>query len=200
MLSRKHKALNWLGAHWPSAYLFLRRSVRLLKKLMGKQTYSERRRDYNYYQEVLRLAEKYSSGGVRVIDVGGGEMPVVEDMHWMKQKAVLDILYQPPRPGVEVHVGDLFGFEPAELFDLVLCLQVLEHLHDPARFAERLFAMGSVVIISVPYRWPVDFEPNHVQDPIDEAKLALWTGREPVESVIISDEAERLIAVYRQDA
>jgi hypothetical protein len=61
-----------------------------------------------------------------------------------------------------------------------LCLQVLEHIPDAAAFAQRLLARARWhVIISVPYKWAASRSPNHIHDPVDEAKLATWFGRSP---------------------
>ena len=39
---------------------------------------------------------------------------------------------------------------------------------------------------------------EHLHDPVDERKLHLWTGREPIQTAIVEDlGVERLIAVYR---
>ena len=78
----------------------------------------------------------------------------------------------------------------------MLCLQVLEHLEDPETFARKLFESGRSVIVSVPYRWPAGLRPGHVQDPVDEAKLIGWTGRTPVETCVVRNGRDRLIAVF----
>jgi hypothetical protein len=87
-------------------------------------------------------------------------------------------------------------YTPTNHFDLVLCLQVLEHVEDPAAFASKLFRTGRIVIVSVPYKWAPDRAPGHRHDPVDEEKLRQWTGREPVATRVVADGAARLIAVY----
>lgn len=78
---------------------------------------------------------------------------------------------------------------------MALCLQVLEHVPDPAAFAQKLFALADVVVISVPYKWPKGMTKGHTHDPVDELKLRKWTGREPVESRIV-DRPERMVVAY----
>ncbi len=90
-------------------------------------------------------------------------------------------------------------YRPETYFDLVLCLQVLEHLDNPDAFAQKLLNAGRTVIISVPYRWPQGYCKTHKQDPVDEAKLERWTQRKPVETQIVTNGKERLIAVYQDD-
>jgi hypothetical protein len=94
--------------------------------------------------------------------------------------------------------ADFYEFESAERFDLVLCLQVLEHLDRPGPFARKLLAAGRTTIISVPHEWPGWVTEEHVHDPVDESKLRAWTGGDPTETAIIEDLGmERLIAAYR---
>ena len=100
-------------------------------------------------------------------------------------------------PGVELITADFYKWTPSKAYDVVLCLQVLEHLSRPATFAKKLFHTGKHVIISVPYKWPKGTCKYHVQDPIDEAKIRGWTGRDPDEEYIIRDGGrERIVCVY----
>ena len=78
------------------------------------------------------------------------------------------------------------------------CRQMLEHVADPATFAQKLFSLADVVVISVPYKWPKGMTKGHTHDPVDEVILREWTGREPVESRIV-DRPERLVVVYDEN-
>jgi hypothetical protein len=84
--------------------------------------------------------------------------------------------------------------------DLVLCLQVLEHLQDPETVARKLLDSGRIVIMSVPYQWPAGRNPRHLQDPVSEVKLIGWAGRAPVETRLVRNGVDRLIAVFRGTA
>jgi trans-aconitate methyltransferase len=56
-------------------------------------------------------------------------------------------------PTATVIVADLYSIPVSERFDLVLCTEVLEHLHEPARAVEqlrRLCGRGGRVAITVP--------------------------------------------------
>jgi hypothetical protein len=133
-----------------------------------------------------------------VIDVGANETDILFELSGFTRRVALDIRFIPPRKGLETVVQDFHRYTPPTRFDLVLCLQVLEHLDEPEPFARKLFETGRTVIVSVPYRWPAGVVKGHVQDPVDEAKLLEWTGREPDEVCIAADRWKRLIAVYRQ--
>ena len=163
-----------------------------------EEQYWTQRKHFNYYVEVVRLCRAYEPGGGHVIDVGAGPTHLLHRLDWFAHRVALDRFYFPARRGIDVVQADFLVYQPDRRFDLVLCLQVLEHLEDPARFARRLFAMGRTVIITVPYRWAAGLYSPHVQDPVDEAKLRSWTERAPLETRIVADHSrERLIAVYR---
>jgi Methyltransferase domain len=166
--------------------------------LIGAPSYWETRRDLRYYREVVRLAQAHVSAGGSVLDVGANETEVLERLEWFERRVALDVDEIPRRAGVETVTADFIEFEPEERFDLILCLQVLEHLERPEVFARKLLAAGQTTIISVPNEWPGWVTEEHVHDPVDDSKLRAWTGRDPTETSIVEDlEMERLIAVYR---
>ena len=165
---------------------------------MGKPSYWEARRGFHYYRDVVRLAREHVPGGGTALDVGANETELLEWLDWFERRVALDVAEIPQRPGVETVVADFNDVEAERRFDLVLCLQVLEHLERPRQFAHRLLRAGLTVIVSVPYRWPGWVTEEHLHDPVDERKLHLWTGREPIQTAIVEDlGVERLIAVYR---
>ena len=87
-------------------------------------------------------------------------------------------------------------------YDVVTCLQVLEHIDDDTvyNFAQKLFTLGNIVIISVPYMWKKGICKYHKQDPVDETKLYGWTKKIPIYSIIIKDNHfNRIINVYIQN-
>lgn len=174
---------------------------------------SEVRRDYwkdrknlGYYKQVEAYADQYCPTGRSLLDVGGGVSmgcKLLERFARFDRRMSVENWANAGLPedessidGVEVEICDFLKWQyPVEKFDLVLCLQVLEHIEDEKiiSFTQRLFACGEVVIISVPYRWEAGRCEYHCQDPVDEDKLFGWTGSEPGESVIVG---ERLVAVY----
>jgi len=171
---------------------------RLIRELVPVSTrYWESRKHLAYYAEVVRLARKWEPSGGRVIDVGAGPTRVLSGLGWFAERVALDRHWIPRQRGVKRVRADFLRHEAPRPFDLVLCLQVLEHFEDPAPFARKLLATGRTVIVSVPYRWAKGLTPGHIQDPVDEAMLAGWMGREPDQMSVIHDDQPRLIAVYR---
>jgi len=176
--------------------------VRYLRKLgqpNPPHRYWEKRKHFRYYAEVLRLARQYCPHARSVLDVGSMNSPFIRSFDWIPNKTSLDIRPAPRLRDSTCLTGDFMTYAFARPFDVVLCLQVLEHLDAPAPFSRKLLATGTTVIISVPYQWAQGAAPNHVQDPVDEAKLREWTGRDWLEHVLVRerDGTERLIVVLR---
>jgi SAM-dependent methyltransferase len=189
-------AADWLGRRLPLAYRLARPPWRLALRLLGRPSYWDSRQHYRYYAEAERLARLHVPAGGSVLDVGAHEVELLRRLSWFDERMALDTRYVAPGSGVKTVRADFRDYEPDRTFDLVLCLQVLEHLPEPRAFARKLLATGRTVILSVPYRWPREQHEPHLQDPVDEAKLREWTGTDPIETSIVDDGKERLVAVY----
>jgi len=175
---------------------------RVIKKILrieggGQDNYWERRKSMLYYQETLKLAKKYAPDAETVIDVGSHNTQFLTLVDWIPSKTAIDLRRRPSIPGVMGIQGDFMQFGPENRFDLVLCLQVLEHLDSPALFTQKLLEIGKTVVITVPYKWPKGLCPSHCQDPVDEDKLLSWTEKSWLEKEIVTDDKDaRLIAVF----
>jgi hypothetical protein len=163
-------------------------------------SYWAERKDYRYYRKIIEFAKEYAPHAGTVIDVGPRDTPFLDAIDWVPSKTAIDLQCLPSITDAITLQGDFMQFEPERQFDLVFCLQVLEHLTDPKSFARKLLRTGRVVIISVPYNWTEDQCEWHLQDPIDEAKLLSWTEKQWLKKVTVEDNGvERLIAVFEGD-
>lgn len=162
--------------------------------------YWQARSGMKYYRHVENIVGCMATDVRSIIDVGSGNTPVLEIFNWATRRVSVDIVAPYRSAAVDGIVCDILAAEDLPRFDLCMCLQVLEHIEDAATFAQRLFTLGDIVLISVPYLWKGK-TPGHVHDPVDEAKLRAWTGREPLYSVIVAEDRaiannRRLISVY----
>ena len=77
-------------------------------------------------------------------------------------------------PGLSIIQTDFYKFNPERKFDLVLCNQVMEHVSQPGKFAQKLLEIGNIVIASVPYMWPEESGFGHLQHKISIDKFLGW--------------------------
>ena len=167
------------------------------RRCLGRQEkYWAERQAMRYYSRTVAIAQKYAPEARSVLDVGSHETTNILRFSWIPSKTAIDIGHKPKIPGVTGIKANFLDYRPDERFDLVTCLQVLEHLDEPTAFAQRLRAVGRTVIVSVPYQWAEGQCVYHKQDPIDEAKLAGWLGDDWLDHEIVEDDGvERLIVV-----
>ena len=156
-------------------------------------------KDDNYDKRIIKLLTKAAVTGCEsILNVGYNSGDVISNLP-LKVKVNFDLEKPLVAAGVENITGDFLTYAPEELFDIVCCLQTLEHVPNVTEFADRLFAMTKkYVFISVPYKWPAGLCAEHVHDPVDEVKLAKWTKRQPIFREIIEDQMlSRMICIYR---
>ncbi len=165
------------------------------------------RQDMLYYRCVFQLASVVAADAGSLIDVGSRSCGYLDWFHWVGSKTSLDIDNPYTAPGVVPVRADFLEWKPDRSYDLVLCLQVLEHLSDEdvKAFAGKLLELGSQIIVSVPYMWPAGGESGHLQDPVTPEKLDSWMGRKPNAFYIVEEPLgepgfnRRLVAHYNHD-
>ena len=145
------------------------------------------------------LAVELAKDATSVLDVGSHGCPFLDWFPAVEYRTSLDLRKPYEAPNVQSIRSDFLLWAPDRLYDLVLCLQVLEHIPDATAFAKKLLASGKQAIISVPYKWREGKTRSHIHDPVDEAKLLAWFGREPNFQYIckeVESGKERMICVY----
>lgn len=107
------------------------------------------------YETVLRLLESEPRG--RLLDVPSGEGALAQKLQLMGFSVVCSDLYPElfRLSGIEVHGGNLDAKLPFpdQNFDIVVCVEGLEHIENPAnaiREFARLIRPGGKLIVSVP--------------------------------------------------
>jgi hypothetical protein len=163
-----------------------------------------RKRNRKYYDQTIALARKHAPRARNYLDVGNYGCEYVYEMDWIADKTVLDIrdeiLSLDDR--VKKLKVDLLQWEPDSKFDLVTCLQVLEHFEDPRPFIDKLHAVcADVLIISLPYMWKAGETPDHKHDPIGLDLIHAWLGDDASEETVATEDngVERWIGVFKTD-
>lgn len=162
------------------------------------ESYWKSRKECRYYKKVIELIQDYGVDCKSIIDVGSANTELLKEMIF-EEKVCLDYDKVPDVPGIKSIKCDFYKWTNDKKYDIVTCLQVLEHLDNPEAFAKKLFDLSQkIVIISVPYKWKKGFCKYHVQDPVDENKILSWTGRDYDEAYIIEDASvKRIVLVYK---
>lgn len=161
------------------------------------------RQDLLYYQVVRQLVEGLGQGAGSMLDVGSAACPYLDWFPQIPVRVSLDIERPHRAAGVESITADFLKWRTDRRFDIVTCLQVMEHVDDPAAFATKLLAVGRTVIVSVPHAWPPGSVDGHRHDPVTERKMRSWFGREPNFSYVCREvltHSDRLIQVYEPNA
>lgn len=162
--------------------------------------YWEDRKDFQYYKQVVQFCKTYAEDAHSVIDVGNSGTEYILDLDWIPDKSVLDKDLVLKDPSVTTHKANFFRWKPPCKYDVVLCLQVLEHLEAADVFVHKLFSISSgIIVLAVPYKWPKGTNIHHCQDPVDEEKLRFWTEQDPIDQEVVTepDGYARLVAVYQ---
>lgn len=153
-------------------------------------------RTFRYYAHVIRWLNRLAP--TSVLDVGGRRSPILDSLPDSVERVCLDIERIPGlKPGIRRITSDFMTWMPDKTYDVVVCLQVLQHIEHPDVFARKLLEVGRTVILCVPYQLPhgMNIGPNAM---IDERTLRMWTGRTPnATQLIVEPGLTRLLAVYQ---
>ena len=156
--------------------------------------YWDLRKDMEYYRVVKFRLDNLR--GDTILDVGAHDTPCVT---WgnFKRRVIVDPGTVPAWKGVE-HIKKPWPTMINFPVDVVLCLQVIEHISNPQvmEFTKHLFRVASILIVSVPLDWPAGTCEQQVQDPISHEKFrsVMWK-RDPIWSMVVQDAGlKRLVA------
>lgn len=158
------------------------------------------RSKWRYYKKVRIWMNGLSPAG-SLCDVGGWDTPVCGWGDFDRRTNINLGEVNNRLPHVRYIIKDFMEFDPDERFDVVSCLQVLEHLEDDAvgPFTQKLLQHATkATIITVPHLWKKGAEACHLQDPVSMGKLIGWAGREPDRHEIIIEDngCERISALF----
>lgn len=154
-----------------------------------------------YYSVIDRYVRYVGRNAKTLLDVGG-TAPYIEWFDWIPTLMTLDIAQPYQSDRVVGLKTDFYEYQPEKKFDIVLCLQVLEHLDDPKKAVDKIKQITDTAIISVPYKWDprITAKSGHIQDPVDEKKLDSWVGQAPVVKTVVNEpfmpQWPRLVAWY----
>jgi SAM-dependent methyltransferase len=170
-------------------------------KMYETGAYWRKRSDMLYYQYFSYIIRCIGAQAGSLVDVGSGNAPYLEWFDWIPRRVSVDLKVPYRSESVEGVTGDIRDLRFDETFDICTCMQVLEHVPEPEPFARRLMELGSLVLISVPYKWPKGANKDHVNDPVGLESVVAWFGRQPnyhlvVREPFVRKKGARMFAIF----
>lgn len=156
-------------------------------KMYESGAYWRKRSDMLYYQYFNYIVRCIGADARSMLDVGSGNAPYLEWFDWIPERVSVDLATPYRSKTVRGVEGDVFELAFERPFDLLSCMQVLEHVPEPEPFARRLMELGRLVLISVPYKWPKGATRSHVNDPVDLDAVVDWFGRPPNYHLVVRE-------------
>ena len=139
------------------------------------------------------------AGAQSMLDVGCNRARYSEWWTQIPRRVAIDPCGPPSMWGVEARDCRLADVPTSEVFDVVVCLQVLEHceITDPMAFCDLLKSHTSrALILSVPHLWPAGACEHHDKDPLILADVVGWMrGVLPVSRQVTGNPA-RLVCMF----
>ena len=166
-----------------------------------RNVYWQTRKHLVYYHVVEKYVRYVGRHAKSLLDVGGTS-PFIERFDWIGELHTLDIAQPYISERVTSTKMDFFEYDPGRRFDVITCLQVLEHLDNPTKACRRMAELSDHLIVSVPFKWDpaTTRKAGHVQDPVSIKKLNRWMGKKPVDRTIVNEPFlprwPRLVAWY----
>jgi hypothetical protein len=160
--------------------------------------YWENRSEFVYLFVAKTISQLIASNANVVADVGSNGTPILEWFPNVPFRYSVDLRKPYRAENIRSIKKDFLNWKPTRKVNVLTCLQVMEHLAQPELFAIKMLSLAEICVVSVPYMWPAEKNKYHLHDPVDEAKMLSWFGREPNFAYIareISTES-RLIHVY----
>lgn len=166
-------------------------------------SYWNTRKNSLYYHAVYQVVSVVGDEAKTILDVGSADTDYINWFGWIPSRTQLNLGFKRTAPeGVDRIKADFLKWTPPQEYDVVLCLQVLEHVPDAETFCERLKSAARHLVVSVPYKWRAGGHKEHVHDPVDEAKMFGWMKRKPNHSLVVPEPfgPRRYIAYYNLEA
>jgi hypothetical protein len=150
------------------------------EKMCFKDPYFMNRWGYMSHAIFYSLGVLKSIKNPKILEIGSNDFPLC------KFSETMDVVGEPT---YKMDVCDDWDDLPD--YDLIIALQVWEHLEDPKLAFKNVLEHTDNVILSLPYKWNCPGNCHHM---IDEKTIFEWTGLEPYISAII--DKKRIMNVY----
>lgn len=156
------------------------------------------RKKFVYLHVCRRLIEIVSRSADTVADIGSNKSPLLDFYGDIPHKYSVDISAPYVAPDVIAVTEDFHTWTPPRPIQVATCLQVMEHVSEPEKFARRMLEIAEVCIVSVPHLEPAGLNPGHIQNDLTLDDMVRWFGREPNYHYIAKELSgdERIICLF----
>ena len=160
--------------------------------------YWNTRANFVYWHVCKRLIDIIGRSASVVADIGSNGTPLLDFFPGNPVKYSVDPATPYCGEGVTPVREDFLNWIPPQNLEFCTCLQVLEHVTEATRFAQKLLKVCEVVLVSVPYREEPGLNVSHVHSMIDYKAVSAWFKREPNFFYIAKElgNDERIICVF----
>lgn len=146
---------------------------------LDRENYWADRMNHDVYRLTVALARGMFYDAKSAIDVGCYTSGLICELDWIDQRVASDIQTKLENEwrhvdGVQFEGGDAFNLDFHKSFDLVISNQTIEHVEQPADFAEKLLSLGRGLIVSTTFEVAAGTIEGHIQDPISFEKFESW--------------------------
>lgn len=161
-----------------------------------EENYRQSRQNLPYFMRALKIVNARKDCN-SILDVGGGSAGFLDRVDLQYTRRMLVDPDCTPGGGCPNYICMDIDFMylriPDNQFDVVVCLQVMEHI-DPAirrEFAAKLVqTAGKLLVVSIPYKWQGSKEVvDH--NGLDEHNIAEWFGTKSFKFDIVGKAKQR---------
>ena len=157
--------------------------------MKDQEAYIRKRKNMLYYNQAVELVNSFD-GCTSVLDVGGGPIDLLSRVNY-PTRTLVDICDIKYFSSAFIH-GDFLTTDVPN-HDIVICLQVIEHIQDKQAFAAKLLATANkYLLVSIPYKWDIG-DAEH--DGLDESDVVEWFVTPPTQ-YIRRKKSQRLFCLW----
>jgi len=183
---------------------------------MHESSYSKGRKDHQYYRDAWCAVRFLGEGARSIVDVGSSYPPFLLSTDWIPEREIISKYFPGnERPcgaathcmlqdGIQANVEDFYKWQPTKTYDVVLSMQVVEHVDNPTRFMRKILKTGRTVVFTVPFLWEDEHMKFHKHHKISLEDMRKWAGKHEDHFHISEDSGkgkygQRLLMVFKGD-
>jgi hypothetical protein len=181
---------------------------------LHESSYSKNRKDQQYYRDTWCAVRFLGEGARSIVDVGSSFPPFLMSTDWIPEREITSKYFpgnEKPcgaattctlQDGIQANIQDFYTWHPDKVYDVVIAMQVVEHVSNPTRFMRKLLKTGRTVVVTVPYKWDDHHMEFHKHHKIALEDMRQWAGKHELHFHVSQDTgkgqySQRLLMVFQ---